>query len=146
MGLHPSCTALQSMFNDGKLAIVQNVGYPNPNRSHFRSTEIWETASASDEFNSSGWVGRFLDNACAGMPADVHDPVAIHLTSGVPQSFMSEHNHPTFGLSLVGGRRGDNDDTRRMLEAMMKAKAENAASESNASFLRQTFMDTMVTE
>src|SRR4051812_33844710 len=49
-GLHPSCTALQSLFNDGKLGIVQNVGYPNPNRSHFRSTEIWETASSSDQF------------------------------------------------------------------------------------------------
>src|ERR1044071_2254827 len=80
LGLHPSCTALQRLFEAGKLAIVQNVGYPNPNRSHFRSTEIWETASSSEEFAASGWVGRFLDNACAGAPADAHDPVAIHLT------------------------------------------------------------------
>ena len=49
-GLHPSCTAMHRLFNAGKLAVVQNVGYPNPNRSHFRSTEIWETASNSDEF------------------------------------------------------------------------------------------------
>ncbi len=40
-GLHPSCGPLQSLFNDGKLGVIQNVGYPNPNRSHFRSTDIW---------------------------------------------------------------------------------------------------------
>src|SRR5205809_295845 len=50
VGLHPGCTAMHGLFDAGKLAIVQNVGYPNPNRSHFRSTEIWETGSASDEF------------------------------------------------------------------------------------------------
>src|SRR5687767_2535344 len=66
LGLHPSCTAMHALLQDGKLAVVQNVGYPNPNRSHFRSTEIWETASNSEEFLGTGWVGRFMDNACAG--------------------------------------------------------------------------------
>ncbi len=149
LGLHPSCTALQGLFGAGKLALVQNVGYPNPNRSHFRSTEIWETASASEEFASSGWIGRFLDNACAGMPADVHDPVAVHLTSGVPQSFMGEHDHPTFGLAPYGGGRRDNDDTRKMLDAILaksKDEASALAGESNATFLKHTFMDTLVTE
>src|SRR6187399_1130168 len=60
-GLHPACSALNQLYQNGKVAIVQNVGYPNPNRSHFRSTEIWETASGSDEFAATGWVGRFLD-------------------------------------------------------------------------------------
>ena len=54
-GLNPVCTAMQGLFKDGKLAIVQNVGYPNPNRSHFRSTEIWETASDSDRVSGTGW-------------------------------------------------------------------------------------------
>lgn len=147
LGLHPSMAAMHGLFQAGKLGIVQNVGYPNPNRSHFRSTEIWETASASDEFTASGWVGRFLDNACAGAPAlgssNGPDPVAIHLTSGVPQSFMGAQEHPTFGLASGGGRRGDNEDSRRMLEAMM-AKTGNDAG--NATFLRHTFMDTLVTE
>ena len=49
LGLHPSCTALHRLTKEGKVAIVQNVGYPNPNRSHFRSSEIWETASSSNE-------------------------------------------------------------------------------------------------
>jgi uncharacterized protein (DUF1501 family) len=145
LGLHPSCSSLHKLFQAGKLAIVQNVGYPNPNRSHFRSTEIWETASASDEFAATGWIGRFLDNACAGMPADSHDPVAVHVTNGVPQSFMSAATHPTFGLVPGGGSRRDNEETRKLLETMASrppAAQENA----NTTFLKQTLMDTLVTE
>jgi uncharacterized protein (DUF1501 family) len=145
IGLHPSMTALHGLYGDGKLAVIQNVGYPNPNRSHFRSTEIWETASASEEFSASGWIGRFLDNACAGMPADAHDPIAVHLTSGVPQSFTSEHAHPTFGLAPGGGNRRDNEETRRLLESMVRADESNNYND-NATFLRQTLMDTLVTE
>ncbi|WP_414661434.1 DUF1501 domain-containing protein [Horticoccus sp. 23ND18S-11] len=146
-GLHPACTAMHRLFQDGKLAVVQNVGYPNPNRSHFRSTEIWETASASDEFAATGWVGRFLDNACAGMPADSHDPVAVHITNGVPQSFLSGTTHPTFGMVPGGGSRRDNDDTRKMLEAAIAPAPQPVADVSgNATFLRQTLMDTLVTE
>jgi uncharacterized protein (DUF1501 family) len=143
-GLHPACTPLESLFKDGKLAVVQNVGYPNPNRSHFRSTEIWETASSSDQFTSSGWIGRYLDNACAGMPADAHDPVAIHLTNGVPQSFMGEHEHPTFGMVPGFGGRRESEETRKLLEEM--AMAGGTTANGNESFLKHTLMDTLVTE
>lgn len=144
-GLHPACTALHSLFDAGKLAVVQNVGYPNPNRSHFRSTEIWETASASDEFAATGWVGRFLDNACAGVPADSHDPVAVHVTNGVPQSFSSAAPHSTFGLVPGGGNRRDNEETRKLLETMSGQPADFTPS-SNSHFLKQTLMNTLVTE
>lgn len=146
-GLHPSCTAMHRLFKDGKLAIVQNVGYPNPNRSHFRSTEIWETASNSDQFAATGWIGRFLDNACMGMPAESHDPVAVHVTNGVPQSFMSAHTHPTFGLVPGGGSRRDNEETRKLLETMLNDPVTAGAGDAgNGTFLRQTLMDTLVTE
>jgi uncharacterized protein (DUF1501 family) len=144
-GLHPSCTGLHRLLQDGKLAVVQNVGYPNPNRSHFRSTEIWETASASDEFAPTGWVGRFLDHACAGQPADSHDPLAIHLTgTGVPQSFMAEKSHPIFGLGGGLANRRENEENRRLLEAMAGNAPADASG--NATFLGQTLMDTLVTE
>lgn len=145
LGLHPSMTAMRGLFKDGKLAVVQNVGYPNPNRSHFRSTEIWETASASDEFASTGWVGRFLDNACAGVPADSHDPVAVHVSNGVPPSFVGAHEHPTFGLLPAGGNRRDNEETRQLLETMIGRPAEGAEN-ANATFLKHTLMDALVTE
>lgn len=149
LGLHPSCTGLHRLLNDSKLAIVQNVGYPNPNRSHFRSTEIWETASDSDEFAATGWVGRFLDNACSGVPADVRDPIAVHITQGVPQSFLSAHSHATFGLAPGGSGRRDSEESRKLLESMLgksPAPSDSAVAENNTSFLQQTFMDTLVTE
>lgn len=145
LGLHPACSAMHGLLNDGKLAVVQNVGYPNPNRSHFRSTEIWETASRSDEFAATGWIGRYLDNACAGVPADSHDPVAVHITNGVPQSFASAHEHSTFGLLPGGGNRRDNEETRKLLETMIAQPGEGGEND-NATFLKHTLMDALVTE
>lgn len=144
-GFHPAMTALQGLVHDGKLAVVQNVGYPNPNRSHFRSTEIWETATDSDQTSSTGWIGRFLDNACAGVPADAHDPVAIHITNGVPQSFAGSTSHPTFGLLPGGLNMRENEETRKLLEKMA-ATPDVADGSGSASFLQHTFMDTLVTE
>ncbi len=62
LGFHPSLKPLQSLYDKGCLSILNNVGYPNPIRSHFRSTDIWQTASDSNEFFQTGWVGRFLDS------------------------------------------------------------------------------------
>lgn len=85
-GLHPGMTGLQSLYNDGKLNIVQAVGYPSPNFSHFRATDIWMTASDSDEILTSGWAGRYLGveypNYPNGYPnTQMPDPVAIQIGS-----------------------------------------------------------------
>jgi uncharacterized protein (DUF1501 family) len=145
-GLNPACAALRGLLGDGKLAIVQNVGYPNPNHSHFRSSEIWETASPSDQFLSTGWVGRYLDNACAGSPADDHDPLAVHVNTlnGLPETLMGAKEHPTFGLSAYGPGRRDGEETRRLLEA--GAEPPPGAPDDEATFLRHTLMDSLVTE
>lgn len=142
IGLHPECGPLQRAFQDGKLAIVQNVGYPNPNRSHFRSTEIWETASRSNEFLTTGWVGRFFDNACGGMPAEATDPVGVHVSDALPPSFVGEHEHPTFGLSPVIRNHRENEEDRRLLTALAHG---GDASESET-FLSHTLLDALVTE
>ena len=64
MGFHPALKDFASISQEGNLSIIQNVGYPNPNRSHFRSQEIWQTASDSNQFLDYGWLGRFLDIQC----------------------------------------------------------------------------------
>jgi len=66
VGLHPTLTAFKSLYDDGCLGILNSVGYPNPDRSHFRSMDIWQSASKSNEFINSGWIGRYLDAQCAG--------------------------------------------------------------------------------
>ena len=64
LGLHPNLAPLKNLYDAGKLAIVQGVGYPNPDRSHFRSMEIWQSGVAED-FESMGWIGRMFDHTCA---------------------------------------------------------------------------------
>ncbi|HEY4875904.1 MAG TPA: DUF1501 domain-containing protein [Puia sp.] len=66
VALHPSLTGLKDLYNDGSLGILNSVGYPNPDRSHFRSMDIWQTASESNSFISTGWLGRYLDAQCSG--------------------------------------------------------------------------------
>ena len=62
VGLHPSMRSAKTLFDDGRLSIVQDVGYPNPNRSHFTSMKIWQTARFDvDQHNDNGWLGRTLD-------------------------------------------------------------------------------------
>jgi uncharacterized protein (DUF1501 family) len=60
MGLHPSLTGLYQLYQSGKLAIVQGLGYPNPNRSHFRATDIWMTGTSAEVVEGTGWMGRDL--------------------------------------------------------------------------------------
>ncbi len=62
LGLHSSLTPLKRLYDNGYLTILNNVGYPNPVRSHFRSMDIWQTATDSDKFSQTGWLGRYLDN------------------------------------------------------------------------------------
>jgi uncharacterized protein (DUF1501 family) len=145
VALHASCAPLQALLADGKLGIVQNVGYPNPNRSHFRSTEIWETASDSSQFLATGWLGRYFDNACAGMPQGT--PAGVNITNEVPQSFLSEHARPTF--SLFPGARGGRArrEELSLLESMLKDPAHGDHDhDGNAGYLRHTMMDAIVTE
>ena len=87
VGLNDSLPFLGSMFKEGNLGVVQGVGYPNPNRSHFVSTSIWETADPANR-SSTGWIGRYFDNACSGA-----DPtVGISLNKTQPESFGALKN------------------------------------------------------
>lgn len=65
-GIHPALVAFKELYDDGSLGILNGVGYPNPDRSHFRSMDIWQSASNSNEYVSTGWLGRYLDAQCAG--------------------------------------------------------------------------------
>lgn len=86
-GLSSAMPWMASQFKEGDLSIVQGVGYPNPNRSHFVSTSIWETADPSNRSNT-GWIGRYFDNACSGS-----DPtVGISFNKTQPEAFGALKN------------------------------------------------------
>ena len=124
LALHPACKELHRLYDNGNLSIIQNVGYPNPNRSHFRSTEIWETASDSESFKREGWLGSYLDNACAGSPEEDknnQDPAAVHVGDMIPQSFLSEQSHSLFGMKPRGQFDRGNDPADRAYEKLLQA-------------------------
>lgn len=103
-GLHPAMSGMQKLFNDGKLSIVQSVGYPMPNFSHFRATDIWMTASESNQTLSSGWAGRYLDEAFDNYPngypnTTMPDPPAIQI--GSLTSLMLQGPGASMGMSIT---------------------------------------------
>jgi len=102
-GLHPSMTGLQNLYKDGKAAVVQAVGYPQPDFSHFRATDIWMSASDSNKFVNSGWAGRYLDYEYPGFPAgypnsSVPDPLGIQIGSVTSLTFQGPQ--VSMGMSI----------------------------------------------
>ncbi len=77
LGLNPVMTGVHKLYEKGFLTILNQVGYPNPDRSHFRSMDIWQTASASNEYLSTGWLGRYLDATCGRDCKTAHEVVEI---------------------------------------------------------------------
>ncbi|PIE49730.1 MAG: hypothetical protein CSA39_01210 [Flavobacteriales bacterium] len=96
LGFHSTMSGMRNMFKEGNLSIIQNVGYPNANRSHFKSTDIW-TRGLINNNGSTGWLGRYLDGNYPNFPDDYpntenEDPFAIsfgHLVSATCQGLMS---------------------------------------------------------
>ena len=87
LGLHPNLTGLKGLYDQGKVAVVQGVGYPNPNLSHFRSTDIWQSALPTG-VTDTGWLGRYLDGAFA----DVQNPLkAVSIGSLLPKALWAKN-------------------------------------------------------
>jgi uncharacterized protein (DUF1501 family) len=117
-GLHPSLTGLRDLYNDGNLCIVQSVGYPNPSFSHFRATDIWNTASESNEFLSDGWVGRYLNGEYPNYPsayptAEMGDPLAIQFGGSAALAMLGPSAQMAYTISdpnaFMNNADGDED-------------------------------------
>ncbi len=90
-GLHPAMTDLNEVWKTGKAQFIQAVGYPNQNRSHFRSQDIWTTASDANEFLTTGWVGRYFDETIKDYPngfpnAECPDPIALSIGTNITET------------------------------------------------------------
>src|SRR5579872_4222098 len=84
VGLHPALEPLAELYKEGRVAVVQGVGYPDPDRSHFRSMEIWQTASTEKLPPADGWLGRFIDQ----LPPNPDDGAlpGLAFTGSLPQA------------------------------------------------------------
>ncbi|HLV41879.1 MAG TPA: DUF1501 domain-containing protein [Brumimicrobium sp.] len=104
IGLHPDMVGSKAMYDDGNMAVIQNVSYENCNGSHFRSRDIWQMGVNYDEYVSSGWMGRYLEHYYPGYPTNypnstVPDPLAIEIGTGVSLAFHRDEGIPA-GLSI----------------------------------------------
>tara|TARA_R110002126_G_scaffold72364_1_gene180858 strand:- start:11358 stop:12935 length:1578 start_codon:yes stop_codon:yes gene_type:complete len=100
---HPSMKGMQEIWNEEKLGIIQNVGYPNQNRSHFRSTDIWHSASDVNEYISSGWIGRFFDVNHPTFPENYpndNNPDPFAITIGKVVSETCQGTNVNFSMAL----------------------------------------------
>jgi len=116
-GLHPMLQPFKEFYDNGMLSIIQNVGYENPVRSHFRSTDIWLSGSDANEYLSDGWVGRYLANTFPDFP-NTSSPQPMAIQIGSVQSLLLESQHGGMGVTiedpntfyqLVQGSEADND-------------------------------------
>ncbi|MCW3463177.1 DUF1501 domain-containing protein [Chitinophaga nivalis] len=103
-GLHPAMKGVQQLYNEGKACIIQSVGYPSPNFSHFRATDIWLSGSDSNEVITSGWSGRYLETQYPDFPdnypnADTPDPLAIQIGSIVSPAFQG--SNASMGIAIT---------------------------------------------
>jgi uncharacterized protein (DUF1501 family) len=135
VGLHPNLAKLKSLYDAGKMAVIQGVGYPNPDRSHFRSMEIWHTANPGSKAVSYGWLGRYLDNACPGCDPKTHavNPMAgINVGGMMPVAMKSERglaialdNPDTFKWDPVSADNADAQHTSETFEKLNQIVATN---------------------
>ncbi|HZZ66068.1 MAG TPA: DUF1501 domain-containing protein [Candidatus Baltobacteraceae bacterium] len=118
IGFNPGMRSLKSLYEAGKVAIVQDVGYPNPDHSHFRSTEIWQTA-APDRYEHTGWLGRYLDSAA--IPSD-RLFTGVALTQVLPEVLIADHTDVPAIAQLNGYRlmSDRNGQTRTAYTAMLQ--------------------------
>ncbi len=135
-GLHPALTGLKELYDNGSLGILNNVGYPNPDRSHFRSMDIWHTGSDSREYWTTGWLGRYLDAQCKGCDKptyalELDDTLSLAMKGEEAKAIAMKDPKRLFGTA----------NQRFFKEVMMQYKDEPG--EQPADYLYKTLTETI---
>ena len=132
LAFHPALKELKAWYDEGYISVINGVGYPNPDRSHFRSMDIWHTASSSNEYLTTGWLGRYLDNECSGS-----DP--NHLALEIGQSLsLSLKGESERGFVLNNPKQLHNTASN----PFMKLLSGESEKEGHVSYLYKTLIDT----
>ncbi|WP_345074018.1 DUF1501 domain-containing protein [Hymenobacter fastidiosus] len=144
LGFNPAMTRLKNLYDQGQVAVLNSVGYPNPDRSHFRAMDIWQSGSAADQYVTTGWLGRYLDSSCATCPRpynglEVDDTLSLAMKGnarkGLALRSPEKFNQLTQNrfLAQVTGQAGPAGGSE--LDYLYKTLAETASS---ADYLYQT--------
>lgn len=134
LGFNPAMEALRGLYDDGLMTIINNVGYPNPDRSHFRSMDIWHTASGSDQYWTSGWLGRYLDNQCTGCDKPYH---ALEVDDSLSLALKGAEKS---GFAMSNPKQLKKTADNKLLKAI--AEQHQNHPEENVAYLYKTMIDT----
>ena len=132
LGFHNSMGGLKNLYDQGYLSIINSVGYPDPNRSHFRSTDIWQTASDSNEYLTAGWIGRYIDKH-GKMPH-----TGIEVDDSLSLIMKGEHIN---GIATKNARILFNNTQTPFFKKVIKQQQENHLSEHNLGYLYKTMIE-----
>ena len=133
-GLNPALAGFKDLFDEGSLGILNNVGYPNPDRSHFRSMDIWQTASNSNEYVSTGWIGRYLDAQCKGCDKPTQ---ALEIDDILSLALKGQSNN---GLAFKDPRRLYSNSNEKFFKDINAAHHDG---EGTADYLYKTMSETL---
>jgi uncharacterized protein (DUF1501 family) len=136
VGLHPALTGFKELYDDGSLGIMNGVGYPNPDRSHFRSMDIWQTGSQSTEYITTGWVGRYLDAQCSGCDKPTQ---AIEIDDILSLAMKGEHIN---GIAVKDPKRLYGTANEKFFRDVLK-NHKNEPGEQPVDYLYKTMAETL---
>lgn len=136
VGLHPALKSFKELYDDGSLSILNGVGYPNPDRSHFRSMDIWHSASQSNEYLYTGWIGRYLDAQCAGCDKPTH---ALEIDDVLSMALKGESAK---GLAMRDPRRLFNTSNEKYFKEVVSSYKKHDT-EQPVDYLYKTMAETV---
>lgn len=135
-GLHPALPSFKELHDDGSLGIINSVGYPNPDRSHFRSMDIWQTGTSSSEYSNTGWIGRYLDAQCKGCDKPTQ---AIEIDDILSLAMKGEH---VKGIAVKDPRRLYGTANEKFFRDVLKNHP-TPAGEQPVDYLYKTLAETL---
>ena len=136
IGLHPGLAGMKALYDEGALSIIQGVGYPHPNRSHFRSMDIWNTGQPESEITGDGWLGRALDSSAARFGGKV--PALALGVENLPLALVAPRTNVPSIRSLDDYQLRFGGEDQAMKTALARKLAEGKADTNDLSFIRQT--------
>lgn len=137
LGLNPNMSGFKKIFDDGNMCLINNVGYPEPDRSHFRSMDIWQTASKSNEYKTTGWLGRYLDEQCGTCTT----PTQVLELDDTLSLALKGNNAK--GLALKDAKRLFATTSNTFINQLSKQHTVGDHQHDNAEYLYKTLADTI---
>jgi len=153
-GLNPNMAALREIYDQGWMSVINDVGYPNPDRSHFRSMDIWQSGSDSSQFLSTGWIGRYLDSNCQTCKfpytaIEVDDSLSLAMKGGTKKGIalkdpaaLFKNTNEAFFKEMINSQKDhlDEDNLGYLYKTMIETSSSASYIQNTSKIYEQKFV------